>query len=154
MTKKNELYCTFTINDIQEVSFFYNINFDFAELKADDIQVGISHSISIDLEKKIAGVMFGIFYSTEDVNTKLLEYSIIVNFKVPELECITIKEDDKIFIKDENIILNLLNVTVGTLRGALFLKTKGTPLEKFPFPILPASLLSQSINKTLSENNG
>ena len=147
MAKKNELYCTFFINDIQEVSFFYNVDYDCSELDVDDLQVGMKHSIKIDNKKNIVGVHLGIIYLTNKENVKLLEYSMNINFRIPELKNIITEEDNNIVVKDENIILNLLNISVGTLRGALFLKTKGTGLERFPLPVIPSSLLSKSINK-------
>lgn len=147
MAKKNELYCTFFINDIQEVSFFYNVDYDCSGLDVNDIQVGMKHSIKIDNEKNIVGVHLGIIYLTSEDNVKLLEYSMNINFRIPELKNIITEEDNSIVVKDENIILNLLNISVGTLRGALFLKTKNTGLERFPLPVIPSSLLSKSINK-------
>lgn len=147
MAKKNELYCTFFINDIQDVSFFYNVDYDCSRLDVNDIQVGMKHSIKIDNEKNIAGVHLGIIYLTSQDNVKLLEYSMNINFRIPELKNIITEEDNNIVVKDKNIILNLLNISVGTLRGALFLKTKGTGLERFPLPVIPSSLLSKSINK-------
>ena len=98
------------------------------------IQIGITYSLNVDNEKDIVGIVFGIKYSTKEDDMKLLEYSMLVSFKIPELENIISKEGENIHVKDKSIILNLLNISIGTVRGALFLKSKGTIFERFPMP--------------------
>lgn len=147
----NELYYKLAISSIQEISFYYNINYDYSNFDIKDIQIGITYSLNVDNEKDIVGIVFGIKYSTKEDDMKLLEYSMLVSFKIPELENIISKEGENIHVKDKSIILNLLNISIGTVRGALFLKSKGTIFERFPMPLIPEHFLRQII-KSMSKD--
>ncbi|MBQ5979423.1 MAG: hypothetical protein IJL58_05335 [Bacteroidales bacterium] len=73
----------------------------------------------------------------------LLDLDSSYDFSVPDLgSLIHIKDNGETEI--ESIPAHLLNVAVGTARGLIVSKTAGTPLSKFPLPIV-------DIPKMLSE---
>jgi hypothetical protein len=48
---------------------------------------------------------------------------------------------------NDDLIITLAGVAIGTSRGLLASNTKGTPLSKFPLPILNPKELIDNINK-------
>lgn len=149
MAKNKNKFYSLAIDNIQEISYNYNGDFNFLQLSNTSLIYEMNNSIKIDNEKDIIGLRLGICYRYAETNESLAEYKILVNFKIPELNELVSKEKDKLKFEDNSLLMNLLHITIGTLRGALFLKLKGTPLEKFPLPLIPYS----SLEKVMATNN-
>ena len=147
MTKSKEEYYSLAINSIQEISYTYNVNFDFTKLTKDKLSFGMSHNFKPDYTNDILSLIANVQYRYADNNEILAEYGILVNFKIPQLEELVTTKENSLEFEDKSLVMNLLNVTIGTLRGALFIKLRGTELEKYPLPLIPFTSLEKAMTK-------
>ena len=117
-------------------------------------------------ENLIFGLAFNFDISFEDeiLKHKTLIRFILENIEEPIIELetelvyhvINIKEVAK-FIKegemdiDDNFLATITGVSLGTSRGILAKNTKGTPLSKYPLPILNPAEILKDIKKAKTE---
>jgi hypothetical protein len=108
-------------------------------------------------ENLVFGLSFNFDISFED---EILKHRTLIRFVIEKIEepiieletelvyhVINIKEVVKVIKEgemdiDDNFLATITGVSIGTSRGILANNTKGTPLSKFPLPILnPAEIL-------------
>ena len=68
-------------------------------------------------------------------------------------ELITIGEDGEESI-DKSAAISLLNISIGALRGAFFLRMKDTPLSKYPIPLISDQLLDRELDVAQNPKSG
>jgi hypothetical protein len=138
------------IKEINEVSF----TFKPIPIPEEQVVFGknllyaIGLDIKLDLTTEIIKLKLLVNYSLADINDIILSLESEVVFHVINLKAVTKKEDNQknININDE-FLATLLGVCIGTSRGILSTKTKGTIIAKYPLPILnPNDILKQIKN--------
>lgn len=144
----NKIDVSIALVNIQETSYHFNTDFDYSSLDGKSLSFGMKYETKTDKdEERVRITTTAIYQSTESKET-LAEYSIMIEFLVPGLSNLISKDQDGVEIINRDFILNLLNISIGTLRGAFFLKTKNTPLENFPIPLIPSTILEEEVKET------
>lgn len=71
-----------------------------------------------------------------DTNMEVASCSILMTYKVENLEQFASKESEMNVRVDDQLMLNMLNPAMGTLRGTMHIRFLGTPLEHMPLPLI------------------
>ena len=78
-----------------------------------------------------------------------MKCGVSVTFKISEINnFIQINKDQSVSITNNEILLNLMNITLGTLRGVVYVKTKDTPLNEYPLPIMTRKSIENFLKST------
>lgn len=155
MAKKEETkQFMLSITAMQEVSFRFNAEYDYSTLNADNLSFGIRYNIIPNKESETVRLTVSIVYETSDRKVFLAEYSLMIEFRIIKLaELITTAEDGEEVI-DKSAAISLLNISIGSLRGAFFLRMKDTPLSKYPLPLIPDYLLEKELDVSHKQKSG
>ena len=112
--------------------------------RSEDIQLGFSNKVDYAEARDEIILDFGVKYAihSEDV----LECVCRFKFSV-----VYLKRFIQVNAKDNSVTIthimpHLLSVAVGTMRGILIAKTAGTPLAKYPLPMLDINRLNASLS--------
>lgn len=132
---------------IQESKFLYNTNFDYSQLQEQSLKIEFSISTNTNIDKNLFHLEVSVKYLHQ--TTVLLEIGALFSFEIKPLSSVLITKNDKQSVS-ENLLMNMLNTAIGTLRGIMFLKIQNTALEKFILPLLPVDYIT-SLIKAQSE---
>lgn len=80
-------------------------------------------------------------------DTVLVKLGVLVNFEIVGLENVAELLEDGFKVKDDRLIINLLSIVLGTLRGILYTKLVNTPLEGYPLPLFSPDHIKRIANK-------
>lgn len=135
--------------EINEISFYLNpipVSIEHIEFgKNLNLEIGFRFDVNqkADIFK---------FYTL--VNYKVLEHpEPIVGietelvFEIPNLSSVVTFESGEQLKIDNNILATLAGVCIGTTRGLLASNTKGSPIAKFPLPILNPTEILENMNE-------
>lgn len=125
--------CTLNIKDI-----------DLSQLNEDSIKFQYKIEAIIKIAENLITIIPGIRFIYN--NIKILEATASINFIIKPME-------DAFFIDKENqqldikvdILPAMISASYSTLRGIVYSQTIGTPLSRFPIPLIESKTL---INKT------
>ena len=109
----------------------YDRTLDFKKaLKNKELELGVGATLLQPKEKDIVGMLFtmDMKYKGEDA----LRYSVIVTYFVEGWTADMHKASED-SIKDKEEVRKMLDVTVGFLRGSMFVHTKDSPLDGYIF---------------------
>lgn len=121
----------------------YDRTLDFKEaLKNKELELGVSATLLLSSTKDIVGVLFAMGMKYE--GAEVLRYSVIVTFLVEgwTADMHEVSEDS---IKENSEVREMLDVTVGFLRGSMFIHTKDSPLEGLTVPLISIKELQQNV---------
>jgi hypothetical protein len=143
MNKKQDIQIS--IQEINEISFNLNpLAIPIEQIQfGGNLLVGLGFSFEVFQEDEIFkfNTLVQYLLETESEPTLSLETQII--FKIKNLEKVVINKEDEQLQIDDDLLKTLMNISLGTTRGILATNTKGSPLSKFPLPIInPKELLS------------
>jgi hypothetical protein len=146
--KKTEtpLSVSISIEKIQEISFKYNAEYDYSKLSNNKIELGFKNKLKPLFDKNILDVGIGVCYRDSNEKKELAELEIMISFGLSNLNQFVKEENDSLQVNDGDLIVNLLSIGIGTLRGILYSKFKGMPLEKYPLPLISGDVLKQMVN--------
>ncbi len=147
--KKDKIEISLSITDIQETAFKYNTEYDYSKLSKDILGLSLGGKLNPNMKDNILGIETSLSYTDIRNDTVLTELSILINFCISNLDELIETKDDIIEIKDNDIVFGLFNISIGTLRGVLHSKLKGTPLENYPLPPISADFLKDFLFKKL-----
>lgn len=102
-----------------------------------NLQYGLGFNLSVDHKSNIFRIRILVNYSVNTVNDIMVSSEVDVVFQVKNLNNV-VKVDEltkKMDIQNE-FLSTLVGVCIGTSRGVLSTKTKGTPFAKAPLPII------------------
>ncbi|MGL5938454.1 MAG: hypothetical protein ACRCY5_07030 [Phocaeicola sp.] len=134
------------IDKIQERGFKFDYDFDCSSLSKESLNFGFGLKITPNFPEQLLGIEVAVQYKYEHTAMIISELHLVVWFKVEGLESICeFSGEDELIIKAEALIPTLVNVSVGTARGMLYAKLKGTPLESFPLPLLSNAELMKGL---------
>lgn len=71
-----------------------------------------------------------------ETNVEVASCSVLMSFKVENLNVFISKESDARIRVNDQLMLNMLNPAIGTLRGTMHIRFMGTPLERKPLPLI------------------
>ena len=100
------------------------------------------------MAKDLLGIELTIVLNDSKSVTELSRLQILLWFYVEDMRSVVSEKEGKIDIKSKDLITMGLNTSIGTARGILYTRLKGTFLEKFPLPLLnPSEILTNIANK-------
>lgn len=137
---------TYSLKSLVEDKYFFNYDFDYSEMKAENLSFSIGQSITPDFEREEIeiGAVASIVDSTE---TKLVENSIRLTFALAPIKEIISQESGKISTKEPIVLDTFLIAAFGALRGIMFKNLKGTPLDGFLLPLIPTDYFKEKRTK-------
>lgn len=150
-TKKNKKNISLCLLDIQETSFKFNAIYDYSKLSKETLRLGIGQHFHADIENETLTIGASINYTNDPDNAELAELSVLLNFKISDLGQFVRSTEDGIQTENDELILNLLNISFGTLRGLFYARLKGTPLEKYPIPLISKNELEGTNKDNLKQ---
>ena len=138
------------IKEINQCTF----NLNQKTLPKDEIEIGKNLSIglgfnfNVDFENNLFHFFTLITYKNHNTDESVLELETEMIFELNDLKLVVKKQKTPgNFNINDDLIITLAGVAIGTSRGLLASNTKGTPLSKFPLPILNPKELIDNINK-------
>jgi hypothetical protein len=138
------------IKEINQCTF----NLNQKTLPKDEIEIGKNLSIglgfnfNVDFENNLFHFFTLITYKNHNTDESVLELETEMIFELKDLKLVVKKQKTPgDFNINDDLIITLAGVAIGTSRGLLASNTKGTPLSKFPLPILNPKELIDNINK-------
>lgn len=138
------------IKEINQCTF----NLNQKTLPKDEIEIGKNLSIglgfnfNVDFENNLFHFFTLITYKNHNTDESVLELETEMIFELNDLKLVVKKQKTPgDFNINDDLIITLAGVAIGTSRGLLASNTKGTPLSKFPLPILNPKELIDNINK-------
>lgn len=130
------------LSNIQESKFLYNTDFDYSVFQEQFLQIEFNMTTSFTLDQNLFHLEVIVKYRYQ--SSVLLEVGALFNFEIIPLSSILITKNNKSLLP-ENILMNMMNTAIGTIRGIMFLKTQNTILEKFVLPLLPANVIADLV---------
>lgn len=119
-----------------EGSLNYNrtIDYKFENFKK-DIQIGVRAELLLDVNTDMVGLRFYLRIKSKNNEISILDYHVTLTFKVENWQKdFTPLSKKKLLEKDE--VKKMLEITIGFMRGSLFVQEKNTPLEGLNLPII------------------
>lgn len=142
--KEKESEIKVSIIEINEISYKQNkLPIPIEEIVfGENLVFGLAFNFDISLEDEILKHKILIKFDIENVEEPIIELETELVYHVINLkEVVKIIKEGEMDI-DDNFIATITGVSIGTSRGILAKNAKGTPLSKFPLPILnPAEIL-------------
>lgn len=127
-----------------EGSFSYNRSIDYksAEIKK-KVVLKLRPELLYAVDSDIVGMQFYLLGKHEE--EQILSYNVMLTFRVDGWRELVsgLKEED---LLQEDTVKLMLEITVGFMRGSLFIQEKNTPLEGWNLPILPIQNLLSKIH--------
>lgn len=119
-----------------EGSLNYNRTIDYkSENFKKDIQIGVRAELLLDVNTDMVGLRFYLRIKSKNNEVNILDYHVTLTFKVENWQKdFTNLSKEKLLEKDE--VKKMLEITIGFMRGSLFVQEKNTPLEGLNLPII------------------
>lgn len=147
MNQNNNIHLI--LKKISEVKFFFNSEFDWDSFDVNKLRIDLSFELKPNMETDILGFKINVRYMISDEELLLLELGILMNIHISNIK-LFFDENEKILSR--NLAANIINLGVGTLRGVLSTKVRGTTLENYPLPFISLSKIEQMINNTSNDS--
>lgn len=146
--KKNVLI---KILEINEISFNYKpfpIPLEDIEF-GKNLTYGLGINLNFDFKNEILKLKLLLNYTLNEPNDSVLKLESEIVFHIKNLNKAIVpnEKEEKVNINDD-LLSTLLGVSIGSSRGILSTKTKGTSLASFPLPIINVKDVLQQIKKT------
>jgi len=143
---EKEKEISISIKEINELSFNqkpFPANYQTKNL-ADEIAIGLSFHFDVNIEKGIFKFLTKLNYTLKETTTPLLEMENEIVFEIENITTAVKVVRQKELNIDNDFLITLAGVSIGTTRGILSSKTKGNILSQVPLPILsPKEVIEQ-----------
>ena len=137
-----------SLTAIQERSFTFNYDYNPEGFDIENMQIQFGLNAIPKIDKDLLGIELTIVLNDNKSVTELSRLQILLWFYVEDMRSVVSEKEGKIDIKSKDLITMGLNTSIGTARGILYTRLKGTFLEKFPLPLLNTSeILTNIANK-------
>ena len=133
----------YRILKITETGYYYNFEYPYEELDPKTIRFYLSHELIPYPEEDCLTIKLEVNVTDGEGITQLASNSIAVFFHLSPLsKVVSYNSDGFLTTHNADMVNNLLQAVVGTLRGVLMKNLKGTPLEACPLPLISESYFS------------
>ena len=154
---ENDIVLQMRLVSVDEIMFMMSSAGIGNAFRSEDIQIGFSNKVDYAEETDEITLDFGVKYA---VHSEDLDFGVKYAVHSEDvLECVCrfkfsvvdLKRFIQVNAKDNSVTIthimpHLLSVAVGTMRGILIAKTAGTPLAKYPLPMLDIKRLNASLS--------
>lgn len=113
----------------------------------ENLIIGLAFNFDISIKDEIFKHRTLIKYNIEDIEEPIIELETELVFHIIGLKNVVKKIKKGLMDIDDDLLATLTGVSLGTSRGILAKNTKGTPLAKFPLPILNPSDILKDLDK-------
>jgi hypothetical protein len=119
--------------EIKETGFSIRPDLRESDIAKIDWMIGFRPLLHED--SRISVEVRSVAINTES-NIEVASCAVMVTFSVENIdEFVTKESETKLNIRD-HLMLNMLNPSYGTLRGVMYARFAGTPLEQRPLPLI------------------
>lgn len=142
-----------SIVEINEISFFVNpspVPIEQIEI-GEDLRIGLGFEFDVDLGNNQFKFLTTVNFFIEEHPTALVGIETEIIFDVPNLSSVVKVEKNEQLQIEDNFLAILAGVCIGTTRGMLAANLKGSPMAKFPLPILNPTEVIENMNKQREE---
>lgn len=135
VNKEKEIQFQMRISLINVLRFSqYDIG-EFDQNKIDAIEYQSDFNVKILEESSEVAVETTVKLKVQELDNYFGELKVLMKFHVTPFETVIKKESNGFQIPD-TLMLNLLNIVAGTIRGILYEKLRGTILQNEVFPLI------------------
>ena len=140
------------IHEIKEQEFYCKDISDEHKsiITGDNIKIGFGVKFNTDPKQRALIIFFKTEYIC-DLNgekCKLMAYELKVIFKIKNYREVVLNSDDDAPRIDENFLISMLGVVIGTARGMILVRTTGHFINQYYLPILNPQALFDAIVKS------
>ena len=141
----------FRLVSIDELKFSFSSDEALDEDRQIAQSFGIATAIRYDwnTDQNIIGIVIDNKYQRQDNQKDVLQFECRINFVVEDLESfVDIRDPQNDFDMDESLETTLVSISISTIRGMLFERTRGTVFHKHLLPLMdPKKLLVSKLLK-------
>lgn len=137
------------LTSVESKNFVDNIHNQVVELSPDTLRVAHSLAIIVVGEEEL-DVEVRLQYGEEE--KVYSDIRVVCNFRVGNLQHVMkIEQDTQQVSFDESLVRIIVPVAFSTARGYFSAKLEGTPLAKYPFPIIKTDALIKTCRTMIGE---
>lgn len=139
---KEEKVANIALVKIQETVFRFNTDFDYNGYDREKITVGYGQKFHVDIQAQTVGVELTFIFSDKTSNTDLVTLSVNSVYAISNLSDILKVEDGVYKTNEDHVIPKIIKLSIGTMRGILYMKLKDTVLSDMLLPLIPSDFIS------------
>ena len=143
---KEEKVVNIALVKIQETGFRFNTDFDYNGYDREKITVGYGQKFHVDMQAQTVGVELTFIFSDKSSNTDLVTLSVNSVYTISNLSGILKVEDGVYKTNEDHVIPKIIKLSIGTMRGILYMKLKDTVLSDMLLPLIPSEFFSATGN--------
>lgn len=143
---KEEKVVNIALVKIQETAFRFNTDFDYNGYDREKITVGYGQKFHVDIQAQTVGVELTFIFSDKSSNTDLVTLSVNSIYAISNLSDILMVEDGVYKTNEDHVIPKIIKLSIGTMRGILYMKLKDTILSDMLLPLIPSEFISATGN--------
>lgn len=143
---KEEKVANIALVKIQETAFRFNTDFDYNGYDREKITVGYGQKFHVDIQAQTVGVELTFIFSDKTSNTDLVTLSVNSIYAISNLSDILMVEDGVYKTNEDHVIPKIIKLSIGTMRGILYMKLKDTILSDMLLPLIPSEFISATGN--------
>lgn len=143
----------FNLQHIEDLEFYTNEDIDYTTL--DPKKVSMSMSNELKVSDSLADMFMTIEYKYKETSTLLLKQKVKFTFRGDFADCEPNDKDNNKEWKNKlkEISLEFMIVTLGTLRGMIYVKVRNNPfLSQQLIPVIPKEFLQIGINDSVNKS--
>lgn len=143
---KEEKVVNIALVKIQETAFRFNTDFDYNGYDREKITVGYGQKFHVDIQAQTVGVELTFIFSDKTSNIDLVTLSVNSIYAISNLSDILMVEDGVYKTNEDHVIPKIIKLSIGTMRGILYMKLKDTVLSDMLLPLIPSEFISATGN--------
>lgn len=143
---KEEKVVNIALVKIQETAFRFNTDFDYNGYDREKITVGYGQKFHVDIQAQTVGVELTFIFSDKSSNIDLVTLSVNSIYAISNLSDILMVEDGVYKTNEDHVIPKIIKLSIGTMRGILYMKLKDTVLSDMFLPLIPSDFISATGN--------
>lgn len=142
------------LREINEISFYLNpISIPVEQIEFGvNLNLGIGFRFEIEPDAGIFKFYSIVNYSISELNDPIVGIETEIVFEIQNMSSVVKKESNEQIQIENKFLATLAGVCIGTTRGLLAANTKGSPMAKFPLPILNPTEIIENMNKPTEES--
>ncbi|WP_304203164.1 hypothetical protein [Phocaeicola plebeius] len=143
----------FNLQHIEDLEFYTNEDIDYTTL--DPKKVSMSMSNELKVSNSLADMFMTIEYKYKETSTLLLKQKVKFTFRGDFTDCEPNDKDNNEEWKNKlkEISLEFMIVTLGTLRGMIYVKVRNNLfLSQKLIPVIPKEFLQIGINDSVNKS--